>query len=150
MSGSSEAIPLEAPVDYCARLSPSALSILLVEDNAINQTVALSFLKRLGQRANVANTGRKAVEMIADGHYDLVFMDMQMPEMDGLEATAAIRKLDLPRQPRIIAITANVLEADRDRCLVAGMDGFISKPFRLEDLRQAICRTCLACHENGS
>ena len=146
----SKAAPDESPAEFCSRQSPAALSILLVEDNAINQTVALSFLKRLGQRASVADTGRKAVEMISAGHYDLVFMDMQMPEMDGLEATAAIRKLDLSSQPRIIAITANVFDADRERCRVAGMDDFVSKPFRLEDLRRAICETCLSCHSNNS
>ncbi|MFZ4777347.1 MAG: ATP-binding protein [Terrimicrobiaceae bacterium] len=125
--------------------NPCELSILLVEDNAINQTVALTLLKRLGQRTSLAETGRKAVEMIAAGQYDLVFMDMQMPEMDGIEATKTIRRLDLKKQPRIIALTANAFEADRERCLTAGMDGFISKPFRLDDLRREICNTCLQC-----
>ncbi len=125
--------------------SPCQLSILLAEDNAINQTVALSLLGRLGQRTHLAQTGRKAVEMIAAGDYDLVFMDMQMPEMDGIEATKSVRRLDLKKQPRIIALTANAFEADRERCLAAGMDGFISKPFRLEDLRRQVCDTCLKC-----
>ena len=125
--------------------SPCQLSILLAEDNAINQTVALSLLERLGQRTRLAQTGRKAVEMIAAGDYDLVFMDMQMPEMDGIEATKSVRRLDLKKQPRIIALTANAFEADRERCLAAGMDGFISKPFRLEDLRRQVCETCLRC-----
>jgi signal transduction histidine kinase/ActR/RegA family two-component response regulator len=125
--------------------SPCELSVLLVEDNAINQTVALTLLKRLGQRTSLADTGRKAVEMIAAGHYDLVFMDMQMPEMDGIEATKSVRHLDLKKQPRIIALTANAFEADRERCLSAGMDGFISKPFRLDDLRREICDACLRC-----
>ena len=125
--------------------TPCELSILLVEDNAINQTVALSLLKRLGQRTSLAETGREAVEMIAAGQYDLVFMDMQMPEMDGIEATKSVRNLNLKKQPRIIALTANAFEADRERCLNAGMDGFISKPFRLDDLRREICNTCLKC-----
>jgi len=125
--------------------NPGDLSILVVEDNAVNQTVALHLLKKLGQRTNLADTGRKAVEMIASGHYDLVFMDMQMPEMDGLEATKAVRQLPLKKQPRIIALTANAFETDRERCLAAGMDGFLSKPFRLDDLRREICDTCLSC-----
>lgn len=125
--------------------SPCQLSVLLAEDNEINQTVALSFLERLGQKTSLAKTGRKAVEMIATGHYDLVFMDMQMPELDGIEATKTVRKLDLKKQPRIIALTANAFGTDREKCLDAGMDGFISKPFRFEDLRREICTTCLRC-----
>jgi len=124
-------------------LSPCQLSILLAEDNEINQTVALSLLGRLGQKTSLAKTGRKAVEMIATGHYDLVFMDMQMPEMDGVEATKAVRQLALEKQPRIVALTANAFDTDREKCFAAGMDGFISKPFRLEDLRREICDTCL-------
>jgi len=127
--------------------SPCELSILLAEDNVINQTVALALLKRLGQRTSLADTGRKAVEMIAAGHYDLVFMDMQMPELDGIEATQSVRKLALAKQPRIIALTANAFETDREKCFAAGMDGFISKPFRLDDLRREICNTCLLCQD---
>lgn len=129
---------------------PFDLSILLVEDNATNQAVALSLLEKLGQKTQVAVTGCQAVEMIASGSYDLVFMDMQMPEMDGLEATKAVRKLALKKQPRIIALTANAFEADRERCFGAGMDGFIAKPFRLVDLRREICETCHLCHSGGA
>jgi len=125
---------------------PFELSILLVEDNATNQAVALSLLKKLGQKPQLAVTGRQAVEMIAAGSFDLVFMDMQMPEMDGLEATKSVRKLSLRKQPRIIALTANAFEADRERCFGAGMDGFISKPFRLADLQREICEACHLCH----
>ncbi len=129
--------------------NPCELSVLLVEDNATNQTVALSLMEKLGQKANLAVTGREAVEMIAAGNYDLVFMDMQMPEMDGLEATKSVRKLTLKKQPRIIALTANAFEADRERCFGAGMDGFISKPFRLADLRREICEACLRARNGG-
>ena len=131
--------------DLCASRSPGILSILLVEDNTVNQTVALSLLKRLGQRADVANTGRRAVEMVGAKSYDLVFMDMQMPEMDGIEATKRIRGLSQVHQPKIVALTANAFEGDRELCLAAGMDGFVAKPFRLEDLRRTICETCLRC-----
>jgi len=117
----------------------------LAEDNAINQAVALTHLKRLGQETALANNGLEAVEMIAAGEYDIVFMDMQMPEMDGIEATRAVRKLNLKVQPRIIALTANAFESDREKCLAAGMDGFIAKPVRFDDLRREICNTCLGC-----
>ena len=123
--------------------SPPELSILLVEDNATNQVVARSLLKKLGQKTNLADNGVKAVEMIAAGDYDLVFMDLQMPEMDGIEATKSVRKLSLKKQPRIIALTANAFESDRERCVAAGMDGFITKPFRLADIRREISETSL-------
>ncbi len=121
--------------------SPEAaerLEILLVEDNAVNQLVALSLLKRLGHTARVANSGREAVDMIAAGNFDLVFMDLQMPEMGGLEAAGAVRKLPLRKQPRIIALTANAFEEDRERCLAGGMDGFIPKPFQFDSLAREI------------
>lgn len=118
--------------------SSGPLEILVVEDNKVNQIVALSLLNRLGHTARVADNGHTAVDMIAAGHYDLVFMDLQMPEMGGLEAAQAVRKLPLRKQPRIIALTANAFEEDRDKCLAAGMDGFISKPFQLENLAREI------------
>lgn len=117
---------------------PGPMKILLVEDNLVNQTVALTLLKQIGHTAHVANNGRKAVDMIATGDFDLVFLDLQMPEMGGLEAANAVRKLPLQKQPRIIALTANAFEEDREKCLSAGMDGFISKPFRLENLAREI------------
>jgi CheY-like chemotaxis protein len=98
------------------------LHILLVEDNAVNQQVALRMIKRLGCSAEVATNGRAAVAAVHRRHYDIVLMDVQMPEMDGLEATRRIRA-DLPaaQQPRIIALTANALKSDRELCLEAGM-----------------------------
>ncbi len=103
--------------------------ILLAEDNPFNQKVAQGMLRLLGCRVEVANTGAEALDMVRDQQYDLVFMDCQMPEMDGYEATRRIRKLDYPRnQTLIVAMTANALSGDRNACFEAGMDDFLSKP----------------------
>jgi signal transduction histidine kinase/CheY-like chemotaxis protein len=112
-----------------------ALQVLVVDDNAVNRTLARGLLSKCGIDADLAVNGREAVEAVRARAYDLVFMDMQMPEMDGIEATQAIRQLDVPFQPYIVALTANAFESDRARCLQAGMDDFLAKPFRLEDLR---------------
>lgn len=89
--------------------------------------------------------------MVGAKDYDIVFMDMQMPEMDGLEATRRIRRMALERQPRIIALTANASPADRERCFESGMDGFLAKPLRLEDFREVLCRVCVqALRGDGS
>ncbi len=119
---------------------PANLSILLVEDHPINQTVALAMLRRLHVQADCAATGLHAVEMVRQGHYDLVLMDMQLPGIDGREATRQIRASALPRQPYIVALTANAFVSDREACLAAGMDDFISKPFRLEQLQAILER----------
>jgi CheY-like chemotaxis protein len=114
------------------------LRILLVEDNPVNQTLALAMLRRLGVAADLAETGREALVNVTRDSYDLVFMDMQMPEMDGIEATRAIRSHPDCRQPVIVALTANAFASDRTRCVEAGMNGFVAKPYRLEDLRAAL------------
>jgi CheY-like chemotaxis protein/HPt (histidine-containing phosphotransfer) domain-containing protein len=117
------------------------LRILLAEDNAINQKVALRTLERMGYRADVAANGIEALEALERQPYDVVLMDMQMPEMDGLEATRRICKRWIPtRRPRIIAMTANAMRGDREQCLDAGMDDYISKPVRIDDLVQALER----------
>ncbi|BAY88721.1 MULTISPECIES: response regulator [unclassified Tolypothrix] len=109
------------------------LKILLVEDGLVNQKVALKLLERLGYRADVANHGREALEALQRQIYDVVFMDIQMPEMDGLETTRRIRKeLSAAAQPRIIAMTAHARQEDRQECLSVGMDDYISKPISLE------------------
>ena len=103
--------------------------VLVVEDNAINQKVAVSLLAKLGVRADVAANGREAVEMLSILPYDVVYMDCQMPEMNGYEASHAVRKLDSPnRDVPIIALTADVIEGVQDRCFAAGMNDFLSKP----------------------
>jgi signal transduction histidine kinase/DNA-binding response OmpR family regulator len=114
------------------------LRILIAEDNQINQKLALRILGQMGDRADVASNGLEAVESIQRQTYDVILMDVQMPEMDGLDATRAIRKLSEVRQPRIIAMTANALEGDRELCIQAGMDDYISKPIRVHELVQAL------------
>jgi CheY-like chemotaxis protein len=133
--------PQAAPIPEASApptMAVGNLRILLVEDNRVNQTLALAMLRRLGVEADLVETGREAVTAVTDGRYDLVFMDMQMPEMDGVEATRAIRAHPEAHQPVIVALTANAFASDRARCIEAGMDGFVSKPYRLEDLRTAL------------
>ena len=114
------------------------LRILLAEDNVINQKVAQHIFQRMGYRADVAANGLEVLAAIAQQTYDLIFMDMQMPEMDGLEATKQIyQRLEsgqLPTRPRIVAMTANAMQGDREICLTAGMDDYISKPIHNNDL----------------
>ncbi len=116
----------------------ASLRVLVAEDNAVNRKVAVALLGRLGLRVDLANDGRQAVEAARGGDYDVILMDMQMPEMDGLEATSIIRTLPLDPRPVIVALTANAFDADRDACLGAGMDDFMTKPFTLDQLRQAL------------
>ncbi|MEM7656585.1 MAG: PAS domain S-box protein [Bacteroidota bacterium] len=125
--------------DYSRPLNTD-LKVLIVEDNAINQKVAARSLKKLGLEAEVAGNGEEALDALELATYDLIFMDMQMPVMDGLTATREIRRRypDDPRQPLIIAMTANAMAEDRQRCLDAGMNDYISKPIRLDDIRNAL------------
>lgn len=117
------------------------LRILLAEDNVVNQKVALGILQRLGYRADVVANGREAVAALKRQPYDVVLMDIQMPEMDGVTATQRIRKnWLLERQPRIVAVTAHALKEDRERYLSKEMDDYISKPICLEELVEALNR----------
>jgi GAF domain-containing protein/CheY-like chemotaxis protein len=116
------------------------LRILLTEDNAINQKVATRLLERLGYRADITGNGLEAIEAVKRQAYDVVLMDVQMPEMDGLEATRRIRTLGSAGQLRIIAMTANATEEDRRKCFEAGMDDYVSKPVRMDELTAALAR----------
>ena len=118
---------------------PAAGRILLAEDNAINQKVAVQLLARLGYRADVAANGLEVLKALELRPYSIVLMDVQMPEMDGLEAARRIcRQWPRERRPRMIAMTANAMQGDREACLAAGMDDYIAKPVRLSDLEAAL------------
>jgi signal transduction histidine kinase/DNA-binding response OmpR family regulator len=131
-----------AQAHLSADQAPVATRTLVVEDNPINALVVRAMLKRLGYLSEHAGTGVEAVQALQRQNYDLVFMDMQMPEMDGPEATRLIRQLPLDRQPYIVAFTANVMAEDRAACHEAGMDAFIGKPVRVADMQ-----ACLADYE---
>ncbi|PYN40189.1 MAG: hypothetical protein DME00_35065, partial [Candidatus Rokuibacteriota bacterium] len=118
------------------------LRILVAEDNVVNQKLALRLLEQMGYRADVAANGLEAVEAIERQPYDLVLMDVQMPEMDGFEASREIaRRWPADRRPRIVAMTANAMQGDRELCLAAGMDDYMSKPIHVEELVAALERS---------
>jgi len=117
------------------------LRILVAEDNPVNQALALAILRKMGYRADCVADGQEVLDALAQRPYDLIFMDVQMPVMDGLEATQKIVATMHPdARPRIIAMTANAMHGDRERCLQSGMDDYISKPIRLEELRGMVER----------
>ncbi|MFZ5495161.1 MAG: response regulator [Verrucomicrobiota bacterium] len=117
------------------------LDILLVEDNPVNQKVALGYLSRLGYKADAVANGQEAADTVGSRRFDLVLMDLQMPVMDGFEATRRIRaRVPKERQPVIIALTANAMPGDRENCLAAGMNDYLAKPVKLEELQTMIQR----------
>jgi CheY-like chemotaxis protein len=123
-----------------AREPGSCLRVLLAEDNAVNQRLAVRLLEKRGHKVTVAGNGVEALSALNNGSFDLVFMDVQMPEMDGYEATAAIRgreKTSGLHQP-IIALTAHAMKGDREKCLAAGMDGYLSKPIKPQELNEIL------------
>ena len=122
--------------------SGSSFRILLVEDDPSNRKVTMLMLQHLGYRADAVANGIEALQAMEHQTYDVVLMDVKMPEMDGLEATRIIRQRWPNDGPRIIAITAYALKGDREKCLEAGMDGYLPKPIWLDDLRMAI-ETCV-------
>ena len=134
-----------APASAVANLATEhPLAILLAEDNRVSQRAAQLMFQRLGYGIDVVGNGREALEAIERGAYDLVLMDLQMPEMDGLQATREIcARWARDERPRIVAMTANASTADRDACFEAGMDGFVTKPVRAEELRTALRATPL-------
>ncbi|OFW00319.1 MAG: hypothetical protein A3I61_00030 [Acidobacteria bacterium RIFCSPLOWO2_02_FULL_68_18] len=137
-----EAPPVPAPPVAQAPAPPRALHVLLAEDNAVNQQLAIHLLEGAGHRVRLASNGREAVEAYRGSAFDLVCMDLQMPDMDGFEAAAAIRRLDAERGGRvpIVALTAHAMAGDRERCLEAEMDGYVAKPIRRAELIPEIDR----------
>ena len=131
------AIPLLTRHSLHDALDPGvALRVLLAEDNQVNQRLATRLLEKRGHRVTIAANGREALEALEKESYDLVLMDLQMPEMDGFEATAAIREKERKsgKHQTVVALTAHAMKGDRERCLAAGMDGYLSKPIRPQEL----------------
>jgi PAS domain S-box-containing protein len=126
---------------------PKHLKLLLAEDNLVNQRVALLMLRKLGLKADVAANGREVLQALERKMYDIILMDVQMPEMDGFEASKAIRERWKDGLPHIIAVTAHALEGDRKRCIEAGMNDYISKPVRMGDLARVLAECSLQQRE---
>ncbi len=124
------------------------LSILLAEDNAVNQKVAKRLFKKLGYEIELAHNGLEAIKALENASYDLIFMDIQMPEMDGLQATREIIAKWGENRPRIIALTANAMREDRENCFRAGMDEYLTKPFKPEELKEVIIKTYQKLNES--
>jgi two-component system sensor histidine kinase/response regulator len=136
-AGETGAIPLITRFSLQDERDPAGvLRVLLVEDNAVNQRLVTRLLEKRGHRVAIAGNGREALLVLEKERFDLVLMDLQMPEMDGFEATTAIRKKEKGTDihQEIIALTAHAMAGDRERCLAAGMDGYLSKPIRPQEL----------------
>jgi signal transduction histidine kinase/CheY-like chemotaxis protein len=144
--GTCDTSPAPAPIADGLRQQPSPrtcgtrLRVLVAEDNAVNQHVARRLIEKRGHDVVVVDNGRKAVLAIEEQDFDIIFMDVQMPEMDGFEATAEIRRLDKAsgKHTLLVAMTAHAMKGDRERCLEAGMDGYLSKPLRPAELIEAL------------
>lgn len=122
------------------------LKILVAEDDPLNQQLAVMVLTRLGYTADIAPNGKEVLEIVSEKKYDMILMDIQMPEMDGLEATRMIR-LCLSSQPVIIAMTANAMEGDKEACFTSGMDDYISKPVNIDELVELLQKWALHVKE---
>ncbi len=151
-SGSTAAVPVAVGVDVpgatpAAEPTAASLKILLAEDSPVNQRLAVGLLNKWGHEVTVAGNGREALDRLAEGRFDVVLMDVQMPEMDGLEATAALREREQGAAYRtpVIAMTAHAMSGDRERCLAAGMDGYVTKPIRRPDLQAALADLPRVC-----
>jgi CheY-like chemotaxis protein len=132
-----QAAPAKATLD-ATMAARHPLRILLAEDNVVNQKLALRLLQQMGYRADLASNGIEAIESVERQTYDVVLMDVQMPEMDGLEATRRICARWGKQRPHIVAMTANAMQGDRELCLNAGMDDYLTKPIRVERLVEAL------------
>jgi len=141
-------VPAAAAPPPATRRSLPPLALLVAEDNPMNQRVMLRLLQHLGVQADLAADGRQALDAVARRHYDLVLMDIQMPEMDGVEAARAIVRQRGPRGlPRIVAMTANAMTGDRETYIAAGMDGYLAKPIELQDLQALLVQMGRLVHE---
>src|SRR5205807_1004435 len=137
-----------SPPSSSTSAAPQKLRILLAEDNIVNQQVAIGLLQRLGYRADAVADGTEVLEAFNRIRYDVVFMDCQMPQLDGYETTRRIRQLEQKRTAPfdwkapicIIAMTANAMEGDREKCLASGMNDYLSKPVRRHELKAALDR----------
>ncbi len=132
--------PESPPISDQSPASIRKLRLLLVEDNQVNQIVASSILRKLGHDVDLAENGKRALNALTIGHYDMVLMDCQMPVMDGYEATRHIRANPDWQNLPVIAVTANVMQGDREDCLAAGMNDYITKPYNKNELRSVIER----------
>ena len=130
--------PQALVTSHLIRESQALLNVLLVEDHEVNQKLAVTLLTRWGHHVEVAGNGQIALDILAKQSFDIILMDMMMPVMDGLEATRRIRALEKVRRTPIIAMTANAMESDRERCLAAGMDEYLSKPIKAQELQQML------------
>lgn len=142
-------IPLKVATEQKVHIKPTksaeqeslkGMKVLVAEDNNVNQKVILSYLNKLEIETNLANNGKEAIALCEQEHFDLILMDMQMPVLDGIEATIAIKKLEAYKNIPILALTANVFSEDRERCFAAGMDDFIPKPLKKKTLIDALTK----------
>jgi CheY-like chemotaxis protein len=141
MTGGQPSAPrLSGPIGLKPMADALPLRILLAEDNHINQKVGLALLSRMGYRADVAGNGLEAVESVQRQPYDVVLMDIQMPEMDGIEAAQALRRKLGDKCPVLVALTANAFHGARDEYLALGFDDYLSKPILPPALRQLVTR----------
>jgi CheY-like chemotaxis protein len=127
--------------------APRRLKILLAEDNSVNQLVASRMLQRMGHEVTLVENGMQVLQALSASRFDLILMDVQMPDLDGIEATRRIRMNEAAASEarvRIVAVTAHALDGDRDKCLEAGMDGYIAKPIHMRDLIAEIDRVVLS------
>ncbi|MCX5743252.1 MAG: response regulator [Proteobacteria bacterium] len=141
--------PIAPPALAPVHVTPQDLRILVAEDNSVNQKVARAMLARLGYQPDFVANGHEAVAAVERGEYDLVFMDVQMPELDRLDATRAILRAHPTDRPRICGMTANAREEDRQACFAAGMDDYVAKPVTLDNLQEVLRRAKLGLDHKG-
>jgi signal transduction histidine kinase/CheY-like chemotaxis protein len=144
-----QSAPQAMPVIAWQKPAVQSVRVLVAEDNAVNQLLVRRMFEKLGIHIDLAANGREAVRMATEFEYDIIFMDCSMPELDGYEATALLRDQMRGARIPIIALTANAMSEDRARCLDAGMDDHLTKPVRLEDIRNALVRWVLEIHAHG-